>query len=110
MQLPKIDLSSLPGLDTVQGLFGSLSDLANATVDDRIVVLMVYIYETLPPGTRRAVFRGSLQRQSQQTPCARFVRVDLRGGAKRLDSLSIVFGQALPQGDEPAVDKVIDPA
>lgn len=49
MQLPKIDLASLPGLDTVQGLFGSLSDLANASVDDRIVVLMVYIYEMFPP-------------------------------------------------------------
>jgi hypothetical protein len=50
MQLPTIDLASLPGLDTIQGLFGSLSDIANATVDDRIVVLMVYIYELIPPG------------------------------------------------------------
>ena len=50
MELPKIDLASLPGLDSMQGLFGSLSDIANATVDDRIVVLMVYIYEMLPPG------------------------------------------------------------
>ena len=49
MNLPKIDLDSLPGLDTVQGLFGSLSDLASASVDDRIVVLMVYIYEMMPP-------------------------------------------------------------
>lgn len=49
MNLPKIDLESLPGLDAVQGLFGSLSDLANASVDDRIVVLMVYIYEVMPP-------------------------------------------------------------
>lgn len=48
MNLPKIDLDSLPGLDTVQGLFGSLSNLANASVDDRIVVLMVYIYELIP--------------------------------------------------------------
>lgn len=49
MNLPKIDLDVLPGLDAVQGLFGSLSDLANASVDDRIVVLMVYIYEMMPP-------------------------------------------------------------
>lgn len=49
MNLPKIDLESLPGLDAVQGLFGSLSDLASATVDDRIVVLMVYVYEMVPP-------------------------------------------------------------
>lgn len=48
MELPKIDLAALPGLDTVQGLFGSLSDVANASVDDRIVVLMVYVYELLP--------------------------------------------------------------
>ena len=48
MNLPKIELGSLPALDTVQGLFGSLSDLANASVDDRIVVLMVYIYELMP--------------------------------------------------------------
>lgn len=48
MNLPRIDLDSLPGLDNVQGLFGSLSDLANASVDDRVVVLMVYIYELLP--------------------------------------------------------------
>jgi hypothetical protein len=49
MNLPKIDLESLPGLEAVQGLFGSLSDLASATVDDRIVVLMVYVYELVPP-------------------------------------------------------------
>ena len=48
MNLPKIELDSLPGLDTVQGLFGSLSNLASASVDDRIVVLMVYIYELVP--------------------------------------------------------------
>lgn len=49
VNLPKIDLDTLPGLDIVQGLFGSLSDLATASVDDRIVVLMVYIYEMHPP-------------------------------------------------------------
>ena len=49
MNLPKIDLDSLPGLDAVQGLFGSLSDLASATIDDRIVILMVYLYELMQP-------------------------------------------------------------
>lgn len=48
MNLPKIDLESLPELDAVQGLFGSLSDLASASIDDRIIVLMVYIYELMP--------------------------------------------------------------
>lgn len=47
MPLPKIDLDSLPGLDVAQGLFGSLSELATATVDDRVVVVMVYIYELM---------------------------------------------------------------
>lgn len=49
MNLPKIDLHSLPGLDAVQGLFGSLSNISAPSVDDRIVVLMVYIYELMPP-------------------------------------------------------------
>lgn len=51
MDLPKIDLASLPGLDTATGLFGSLSDLASAASDDRIIILMVWVYETLPPKT-----------------------------------------------------------
>ncbi len=51
MQLPKIDLASLPGLETAQGLFGSLSEMASGSVDDRIVVLIVYLYEVIPPGS-----------------------------------------------------------
>ena len=46
MDLPKIDLDSLPGLDVAQGIFGSLSDIATATVDDRVVVLMIYVYDS----------------------------------------------------------------
>lgn len=48
MKLPQIDLSSLPDLDTVTGLFGSLSHHATAATDDRLIVIMVYIYETMP--------------------------------------------------------------
>lgn len=48
MKLPSLDLNALPNLDQVHGLFGSLSDLASASVDDRIVVLMVYVYELMP--------------------------------------------------------------
>ncbi|MEM6909075.1 MAG: hypothetical protein AAF494_10385 [Pseudomonadota bacterium] len=48
MDLPKLDLSTLPGLDTAQGLFGSASN-ASASYDDRIVDIMVYIYDVLPP-------------------------------------------------------------
>lgn len=51
MQLPKIDLSSLPDLPGASGAFGSLSDLATASTDDRILIIMVYIYEILPPDT-----------------------------------------------------------
>ena len=49
MNLPKIDLTSLPEHDTVAGLFGSLSASEGPTVDDRVVVIMTYIYEVAPP-------------------------------------------------------------
>lgn len=45
MNLPKIDISSLPGLDQVSGLFGSLVASAGG-LDDTIVVIMVYVYDT----------------------------------------------------------------
>lgn len=48
--MPKsvIDLSAIPGLDDALGLFGSALQ-AGGEIDDRIVDLMVYIYEILPP-------------------------------------------------------------
>ncbi|MCH2487502.1 MAG: hypothetical protein MK010_07155 [Erythrobacter sp.] len=49
MNLPKLDLDLLPDLDIATGLFGSLSDLASATTDDRVVVIMIYVYEMMPP-------------------------------------------------------------
>ncbi|GAA4053087.1 hypothetical protein [Parerythrobacter jejuensis] len=49
MNFPKIDLANLPELDQAAGVFGSLSDFATAATDDRIVILMVYLYETFPP-------------------------------------------------------------
>ena len=51
MELPTIDLADLPDLDTVTGMFGSLSDLANASSDDRVVIVMIYVYETMTPAT-----------------------------------------------------------
>lgn len=48
MNFPKIDLSSLPALDTAVGMFGSLSDAATAATDDRAVIIMIYLYETVP--------------------------------------------------------------
>lgn len=50
MKLPKIDLSALPDLDTLTGVFGSLLHPAQAvSSDDRIIILMSFIYEVLPP-------------------------------------------------------------
>ncbi|MEO1967652.1 MAG: hypothetical protein ABGW87_02925 [Sphingomonadaceae bacterium] len=40
-----IDLNSLPGLDTQQGLFGSIAQSINASLDDRVLVVMTYLYE-----------------------------------------------------------------
>lgn len=50
MNLPKIDLSALPDLDSLTGVFGSLSHIAQAAYsDDTILILMVFLYELLPP-------------------------------------------------------------
>jgi hypothetical protein len=48
MNLPKIELDALPTLDTAAGIFGSLSEVAVSGVDDSVVVVMVYVYETIP--------------------------------------------------------------
>ena len=48
MNLPNIDLASLPGLETATGLFGSATQ-SGMVYDDTIVAIMVYVYETLPP-------------------------------------------------------------
>lgn len=46
MNLPKIDLSALPDLDTLTGVFGSLARPAQALAsDDSVVVVMVFVYE-----------------------------------------------------------------
>lgn len=47
MNLPKIDIASLPGLETAQGLFGSATQLG-ANYEDSIVAVMVYVYDTAP--------------------------------------------------------------
>ena len=46
--MPKIDLSSIPGLDTAQALFGSLTSEEGGSPDP-IVDIMVFLYETAPP-------------------------------------------------------------
>ena len=50
MKLPKIDISALPDLDVLTGMFGSLKhfDPGLAASNDLIIVLMVYLFETVP--------------------------------------------------------------
>ena len=50
MNLPKIDVSALPDLDTLTGVFGSLANPAQALQsDDSVVIIMVFVYEILVP-------------------------------------------------------------
>ena len=51
MNFPTIDLSSLPALDKAAGMLGSLSDAATAASDDRVVIIMVYLHETVSEPT-----------------------------------------------------------
>ena len=48
MSSPQIDVDTLPGLETSHGLFGSLTQ-NSANYDDRVVDVMVYVYNVLPP-------------------------------------------------------------
>ncbi len=46
MNLPKIDLSALPDLDTLTGVFGSQLNPAQALQsDDTVIIMMVYVYD-----------------------------------------------------------------
>lgn len=47
MNLPIIEISSLPDLDTLTGIFGSLAHPGNLRVDDGWLDVMVYIYEII---------------------------------------------------------------
>jgi hypothetical protein len=48
MNLPKLDISMLPDLDVLTGVFGMISPLAKQ--GDAVIILATYIYETVPPG------------------------------------------------------------
>lgn len=50
MNIPKIDVSAVPGLESAQGLFGSIKQ-ASAPYEDGVVDVMVYVYDVLPPET-----------------------------------------------------------
>ena len=48
MNLPKIDVSALPDLDTITGIFGSLAHTAHVqTSDDTLIIMMVFLYDYL---------------------------------------------------------------
>lgn len=49
LKLPKIDLASLPDLDTLTGLFGSMRT-PNPGHDDTIVVLATIVFESSASG------------------------------------------------------------
>ena len=49
MNLPMIDLSALPDLSTLTGMFGSLAERSPGH-DDSIVILATFIYDVNPPG------------------------------------------------------------
>lgn len=44
MNLPMIDLASLPALDIQTGLYGSQLD-PSFGIDDRMIVILVYVYD-----------------------------------------------------------------
>ena len=50
MKLPALMLENLPSLADAPGIVGSLSDMATAGPDDRLLYLLVLIYESYPPG------------------------------------------------------------
>ena len=46
MNLPKIDVSALPDLDTLTGVFGSLSNPAQGLQsNDLIIMIMSFVYD-----------------------------------------------------------------
>lgn len=51
MTMPAIDISALPDLDVLTGMYGSLkhADPGLGASNDLIIVLMVYVYESEPP-------------------------------------------------------------
>lgn len=47
MNIPTIQIDQLPGLEGAQALFGAAMQAAHQ--DDRIVEIIVYLYEIIPP-------------------------------------------------------------
>ena len=51
MNFPHINLDQMPLLERAQALFGSVLQASGGPIDDRIVEIMVYLYEAMPPGS-----------------------------------------------------------
>ncbi|MEY4238135.1 MAG: hypothetical protein RL339_736 [Pseudomonadota bacterium] len=50
MNLPKIDVTALPDLDTLTGVFGSLSNPAQGLQsNDLIIMIMTFVYDVVGP-------------------------------------------------------------
>lgn len=50
MNLPKIDVSALPDLDTLTGVFDSLSNPAQGLQsNDLLIMIMTFIYDVVAP-------------------------------------------------------------
>jgi hypothetical protein len=48
MNLPIIEIASLPDLETLTGMFGSLAHPGNHfAIDDSFIDVMVYVYEVI---------------------------------------------------------------
>jgi hypothetical protein len=47
MNIPKIELSQIPGLEGAQALFGTVMQAGH--LDDRIIEIMIYMYIIIPP-------------------------------------------------------------
>jgi hypothetical protein len=49
MDFPQSNLDEIPLLEGAQALFGSVLQASGGPIDDRIVEIMVYLYEAMPP-------------------------------------------------------------
>lgn len=48
MNFPTISLGQIPGLEGAAALFGAMTESPGSS-DDRIVEIMLYLYEVFPP-------------------------------------------------------------
>lgn len=49
MNFPQINLDQIPMLEGAQALFGSVLQAGGGPIDDRIVEIMAYLYDAMPP-------------------------------------------------------------